>query len=146
MAKTETRMIGGKRRKVTIEKDDEGNEIAVFTPADRMPEDEIRETMKNPKFSKGEIRETMKNPEFSKGERVKKRGGGYMDRVMYAGGGEVDRMMYGHGGEADRMKYGHGGEVYNNKKKYSVGGHVTRKGAVEYQDGGNRVIRGGVKG
>lgn len=121
MAKTETRMIGGKRRKVTIETDDEGNEIVVFTPADRMPEDEIRETMKN--------------PEFSKGERVKKRGGGYMDR-----------MMYGHGGEADRMKYGHGGEVYNNKKKYSVGGHVTRKGAVEYQDGGNRVIRGGVKG
>ena len=132
MAKTETRMIGGKRRKVTIETDDEGNEIVVFTPADRMPEDEIRETMKN--------------PEFSKGERVKKRGGGYMDRMMYAGGGEVDRMMYGHGGEADRMKYGHGGEVYNNKKKYSVGGHVTRKGAVEYQDGGNRVIRGGVKG
>ena len=121
MAKTETRMIGGKRRKVTIEKDDEGNEIAVFTPADRMPEDE------QPK-------------------RVKKRGGGYMDRMMYAGGGEVDRMMYGHGGEADRMKYGHGGEVYNNKKKYSVGGHVTRKGAVEYQDGGNRIIRGGVKG
>ena len=143
MAKTQTRMIGGKRRKVTIEKDDEGNEIVVFTPADRMPEDEIRETMKNPKFSKKEQQAILSEMQ---GERVKKRGGGYMDRMMYAGGGEVDRMMYGHGGEADRMKYGHGGEVYNNKKKYSVGGHVTRKGAVEYQDGGNRVIRGGVKG
>ena len=94
--------------------------------------------------------------EQPKRKRVKKRGGGSVDRMMYATGGEVDSMMYadgrdtnrmayGGGGKVDRMNYGHGGEVYNNKKKYSVGGHVTRKGAVEYQGDGNRVIRGGVK-
>ena len=83
--------------------------------------------------------------EQPKRRRVKKRGGGSVDRMMYATGGEVDSMMYADGRDTNRMAYGGGGGVYNNKKKYSTGGLVKREGAVEYQDGGNRVIRGGVK-
>ena len=92
--------------------DEDGNFIIDFH--DPMPKEEVRER----------VREMMLNSRYSETEQpVKKRGGGYIDR----------------------MEYGGGGEVHNNKRRYYAGGEVKRVGAVEYQDDGNRVIRGGVK-
>jgi hypothetical protein len=50
---------------------------------------------------------------------------------------------FNQGGFVDRMDYGGGGKVHNNKRRYKHGGLVsTREGAVDYQEGGNRIIRG----